>query len=231
MPQAGYRSMTEIAYEHVLQKVHTRSLKPGEKVVIEDISKELNMSRIPVREAVKQLGSEGILVLDTYRSPRVRSISREDMRQIYELRQILEPRAAILAMSHFGAEDHAALRELCAQTESAVRERLFEQYIAANRDFHFFIYRRCGNRWLVDYITSLWNFARWINVATLFDQAITRDYVANHGAICRAIADGDARGVESGIVRHLDDALAATLALLARLETHDPIRPNPGEPV
>jgi len=224
MFETNYRTMTEIAYEHILREVHTGALKPGDRLVIEEITRQLNIGRTPVREAVRQLASEGILTLDPYRSPRVRRISPDDVRDIYQVRAILEPRAAVLALEHISPADVASLRQLCAKAEDAVSHGRIEEYIALNKDFHFLIYERSGNPWLLKYIQLLWYFARWVNVPTLFDRSITQKYLASHAAVCEAIEHKDAAALEATCVAHLHDALESTLRELSQLDKEP--RPN-----
>lgn len=218
MTETSYRTMTDVAYEHILREVHTGALKPGDKIVIERITRKLNIGRTPVREAVKQLASEGILTLDPYKSPRVREISLDDVRDIYEVRKIIEPRAAVLALDHFSPTDVTSLRRLCDEAHEAVSHGRIEEYITLNKDFHFLIYKRSGNKWLLKYIQLLWYFARWVNVPTLFDQSITQKYLASHAAICEAIERKDAAALEAACVAHLHDALVSTLRELSRLD-------------
>ncbi len=218
MPHSNYRTMTEIAYEHILEKVHQGRLKPGQKLVIEEITKELDMSRVPIREAIKQLASEGILILDPHRSPRVREISFDDIREIYQVRRFLEPQAAVLAVDNLSPADLEAICRLKAKTEQAVRQRRMEKYIAFNRDFHFFIYNRSGNKWLVQTIESLWFFARWVNVATLFENSVIDSYLQSHERISQALQRRDKENLKTICEGHLDDALRTTLDYLSRME-------------
>ena len=218
MGETAYRTMTDIVYEHILRQVHTGVLKPGDRIVIERITQELNIGRTPVREAVKQLASEGILTLDPYKSPRVREISPHDIRDIYEVRKILEPQAAVLALEHLSPGDLRTLRRLCDEAERAVARQRIEEYIALNKDFHFLIYERSGNKWLLKYIDLLWYFARWVNVPTLFDHTTTERYLGSHASICDAIETKNAEALEAALVAHLDDALDSTLTELSQLE-------------
>ncbi|MBW1711587.1 MAG: GntR family transcriptional regulator [Deltaproteobacteria bacterium] len=218
MTRDNYRSMTEIAYEHILETVHAGRLKPGDKLVIEEVTKELNMSRVPIREAVKQLASEGILILDHHKSPLVREISLSDVKEIYQVRKLLEPRAAVLALDNFSADDLETVNRLRERTEKAVLKKRMEKYIVLNRDFHFFIYHRSNNKWLVKTIESLWFFARWVNVATLFENNVTDSYLASHEAICEALKQKDKPRLEQVCAGHLEDALEVTLNFLSRID-------------
>ncbi|GAH63949.1 unnamed protein product, partial [marine sediment metagenome] len=111
-----------------------------------------------------------------------------------------------------------SLLRLRDEAEKAVMERRIEKYITVNKDFHFYIYNRCNNKWLVRYIQSLWYFGRWVNVATLFEHNVAQKYLASHGRIYEAIRDRDEKALEAAFVDHLNDALESTLRALSRLE-------------
>ena len=88
------RPMREVAYHHIQRKISTRELRAGEPVSDVTISKELGISRTPAREAIRQLVSEGLLESVPGRGVVVITLDRDDIRELFEMREALEGLAA-----------------------------------------------------------------------------------------------------------------------------------------
>lgn len=113
---AGRFPAERIAYSAIRERILAGLLPPGARIVAEDIAAELNVSRTPVREAFRQLHSEGLLVIRPNRGAVVASFSADELLDLFEMRAALEGLAARRACANwtddFGDQLHVALRRL-----------------------------------------------------------------------------------------------------------------------
>ena len=115
-------------------------LKPGERLRAEALAQRFGTSRTPIREALLQLEAQGLVDVEPNRGAVVRSFDRDDLFDLYQLRALLEPRAAALATPRISEQDIEALHALCEA----------EDHMAANEAFHRIILEAAGSPRLLD---------------------------------------------------------------------------------
>ncbi|CAH0346532.1 GntR family transcriptional regulator [Bacillus sp. CECT 9360] len=116
------------AYEFIKDAIIQGKYEPGMRLAEESLAKELNLSRTPVREAIKQLEAEG-LVVPLKRGVSVRHFTKEDIRQIYDLRTLLEGYGASQAAIYRTSEDLKRMEKA-----NSLYEKAITQYIEADMD-------------------------------------------------------------------------------------------------
>ncbi len=193
------------AYQALREMVRRRELTPGEIVSENSLAKQLGMGRSPVREAVLRLSYEGLFVMLPKRGILVRSMSVQDISEMYEVRSRLETLAAARAAARKIAPVLERLREIVAQqievgnTEAPDAMRLRE----LDREFHKEIWQAAGNERLRVMLRSLLDAAE---LDPLWDQImIVRRWnvsVGEHQAILDQLAAGDAAAAEAAMLEH-----------------------------
>ncbi|RFU67012.1 GntR family transcriptional regulator [Peribacillus saganii] len=116
------------AYEFIKDAIIQGKYEPGMRLAEESLAKELNLSRTPIREAIKQLEAEG-LVVPLKRGVSVRHFSKEDIRQIYDLRTLLEGYGASQAAIYRSDEDMKRM-----ENANSLYEKAISQYIESDMD-------------------------------------------------------------------------------------------------
>ncbi|MCF8565574.1 GntR family transcriptional regulator [Alicyclobacillus tolerans] len=134
-------------------------VRPGSRLVISQIAKHLNVSDIPVREALQMLAHEGYVLLNPHSGYIVSSLSEDDIRQIFEIRIQLEGLAARLAVEHLSDSHIKTLKQMVNQSETFLEVNDLEGYGQFNRSFHEFIYQHANNQRLAMTIGELWDFS------------------------------------------------------------------------
>jgi DNA-binding GntR family transcriptional regulator len=128
---------TRTAYEFVLGRLRSAivsgQIKGGTHLVQATVASELGVSTTPVREALRQLASEGIVELDAHRGAVVRSVDLNEMLEIYDLRALLEPRCMEMAAQQISAGDLARAEDLQLQMDA---EDDLDAWAHLNREFH-----------------------------------------------------------------------------------------------
>jgi DNA-binding GntR family transcriptional regulator len=106
------QTISHEVYEHLRNEMLTGSLQPGHWLREQEIAETLAISRTPVREAVRRLGQEGLLEISPNRGVRVRELTPKEAVDTYEVRALLESRAARLAAQRATPDEVARLKEL-----------------------------------------------------------------------------------------------------------------------
>ena len=131
-----YRSLKELVYEYLYKKINTGSLRPNEKLNENQICKDLNVSRTPIREALVQLENEGYIKRLQRRGFIVREINQKQIKEIYEIIGCLEGLAAYDAVDRLTESDLESMSELTQKIDEAIKRRNIHQYFETQRIFH-----------------------------------------------------------------------------------------------
>jgi DNA-binding GntR family transcriptional regulator len=130
--------------------------RPGEQVTIRGLAQQLNIGEMPVREAVKRLVAERALEASPDRKFRVPVLDKSEIREILDLRIMLEGLAAEQAATKITDKQIERIKEVHAESQLAVDELDASGILKANTRFHFLIYQACENDTLLPIIESLW---------------------------------------------------------------------------
>ena len=187
------RSLREQVYDHLRRLLNRGELRPGAFLDLEALETRLGVSRTPLRDALLQLESEGFVEILPRRGVRVRALTREDIRHLYEIIGALEGAALLVAFPRLGPAEAAALRRLNREMKQAVEAGDFDRYYDRNLAFHDVFLDRCDNQRLVRLVRTL--------KQRLYDWPRRRGFVkawelasvGEHGAFARLVAKGEAR--------------------------------------
>jgi DNA-binding GntR family transcriptional regulator len=130
-------------------------LRPGDRLVEQKLASQLKVSRSPVREAIRRLELEGLVVGQPHRGVSVASLSADDIRDLYQVRASLEALAGRLATSRLAEADQRRLAEIVRAMRTAAQRRDRRRLSTLDAEFHQLIGRACGNRWLIRILDSL----------------------------------------------------------------------------
>lgn len=151
-PLLGQLSSPELIAESLRQAIIEGHLSPGESLRQENLAKHFAVSRIPVREALRRLESEGWIELQRHRGARVSALSAEEVREIYEIRASLEATALEMAV---GAHTAHTLKPVAAILRRSHSAHDVSQYAQFNREFHLALYAPAQRPRLLAIIDSL----------------------------------------------------------------------------
>jgi DNA-binding GntR family transcriptional regulator len=153
-PLLGRQSSPELIAESLRQAIIEGHLSPGESLRQENLAQHFAVSRIPVREALRRLESEGWIELQRHRGARVTALSAEEVREIYEIRASLEVTALQLAAPNHTARTLKQAAAVLRLSHNAKDVSLYAQY---NREFHLALYAPAQRPRLLSIIESLHN--------------------------------------------------------------------------
>ncbi|KUK14402.1 MAG: GntR family transcriptional regulator [Synergistetes bacterium] len=171
MEQKNNKTKTQQVYESLRKDIISGVLLPGARIVIREVALKFGVSEIPVREAIKRLEAEGLVINKPYAGAVVAHPSIEELKEIMVIRGVLEALAARISAPNLTQDDLNHLKELLKQMERYKSLGMPWEYSQADREFHLVMYSKCNNKKLMELIKELWNQserARGVfNIATL----------------------------------------------------------------
>ncbi|HZE06726.1 MAG TPA: GntR family transcriptional regulator [Solirubrobacteraceae bacterium] len=154
-PSRGHRTLAEKAFDTLHTAIITGQLRPGTRLPIEELADLLEMSPMPIREAVRRLDAAGLVENIPHRGARVTELSVTDLTEVYEARIALELPAIRRAAERFTAEHEAEARRRLRALHEADEES-FAAASEAHTRFHFALYAAAGSAWLMRLILPVW---------------------------------------------------------------------------
>lgn len=198
-------------------------LEAGSQHSIYKLAERLKVSRTPVREAVLRLADVGLLAIERNRGVRIRGITTEDVREVFELRLLLEvPMAA--AAARLADDDVAnALSDGLDLMQDLARNGHEAAYVAADREFHRLIAAALSNQRLAAEVDRLRDSIQLRNMTTYGRSRDLDDVAAEHAPIVAAIVAGDPQGAGVAMADHLERTGTLLMGqFAAESETVDP---------
>ena len=209
-----HESLVHQVVQGLEKKILEGTLKPGERIIEEDLCRTLGVSRSPVREAFRILESEGFVTHEPRKGISVSEISREEAADIYLIRANLESLAIYLAVRK---QDPAVLKKLkdCDQEmKKAASQNDVRTYFELNLKFHETFIESCENKRLVQLIKSFEKQVIRYRLEVLSVPDWTRSSLKIHEELIRAFESGDAEKAEQirrvGILSHIERFSMAT---------------------
>ena len=220
LPPTVYRTKQELVYRTLRDAILTCELAPEQRLVIDDIARRLNVSTIPVREALQMLQSEGLVTMVPHVGAAVAPLSRESVVDVFSVLEGLQVVAGRIAATDATAEELKELSGLVREMDEAVSGGVYEAWADLNTRFHARIgaipglgLLRQSNEQALD---------RWDRIRRFFYNGVLSHRVADaqreHHELMVGLAAQDASAVASTMLRHYRHALDAYLQYLDRKE-------------
>ena len=157
LPKIQTKTVQEIVYNELESAIISGHIPPGQKLVTEEIARMMDVSRIPVREAMGRLEAKGFISTRPKWGSVVNRLSRGNLKEISEMRILLEPQAGAKAVSHADTDFLTRLESAQAEYAEARTGTETKELLRTNRKFHFLIYEQAGTPILMDIIKQLWD--------------------------------------------------------------------------
>ncbi len=202
------------AYEHIKRSIIDSSLKPGENISDAEIAAELGISRTPVREAMRQLELEGLVLHAPHRGWTIRIQQAGDIEEIFEIKESLEAMVVRQAVTNLTAEAKAVLVKTLASLEDATIRKDREAWLAADECLQETLYAAASNvraKQIVASLNAQWHWI-WLRLISLEDRM--EQSAKEHRAILERVLAGDAEGAADLMARHIANVKRYLLNLL-----------------
>lgn len=191
-------------YQILRESILTGKFQPGERLLELKLSQELGVSRSPIREALRMLEQDGLVVtLDN--GTVVNPMDVADVEEIYQCRIATEPYAGFLATQRIKDEEIAELEQIVNEAEVAYDQKESEQVVDLNTAFHDQIVRIGGNPRLTEIVDRIRSLSILARNTELKVYSRPREYLDEHKEIIKALKGRDAAEVESVIRKHIEN--------------------------
>ncbi|WP_158734707.1 GntR family transcriptional regulator [Alteribacillus sp. YIM 98480] len=196
-----YTTKSDYVHQFLKRKILDGELSMGEDINISKVSKELNVSIIPVREGLKRLETEGLVEVIPHKGARVKTFNSEKIREIFDIRAVLEGLAAKTAISNMDADKIKQLKSMTDKMKAYAIEGNDKEFGQANKDFHRYIYKNSVYPRLYDMIFNLWE-GSWTQAVFAFSPERMLASVEEHYEIIKAMEEKDEEKTEHLVKLH-----------------------------
>lgn len=200
-----YRPLRDVVFNTLRQAILTGELKPGERLMEIHLADRLGVSRTPIREAIRKLELEGLVVMIPRKGAQVARITEKNLKDVLEVRRALDMLAVKLACSRMDDEYKKQLREACDEFARVVKNNNTKDITEADVRFHDIINKATGNDRLIQLVNNLAEQMYRYRLEYIKDAAYHNRLVAEHEEIYSAIMDGDEERAAKAVVLHIDN--------------------------
>lgn len=202
-------SLAKLARDEVLASILRGQLAPGDRINEPDVANRLQISRVPVREALRELESSGVVVSRKHSGVFVRRLEPKEVQDLYQMRALLDGYAGRMACRLPKAQVSALVKQLTASAkrmEQAMVDEQSQAYYAENLQFHWALVEAAGNQELSDTYRGIVQKLHISRLKNLSGKVGMKTSIAEHRAIVKAVREGDSALTEDLMARHVDDA-------------------------
>lgn len=203
LSEVPHKSLREAAYAAIREAIVTGALRPGQRLVEVDLAQRLGISRAPVREALRLLESEGLVVAEPHRGAHVARFSRKDLWEIYTLRAAVEGLAVRLVATRPPVEVLRRLEDLVEQMKEAAACGERETLTDLDLEFHRTICQATEHRRLLEAWEGMSAQVRMFVTITSRYRLPPEQLVRYHEEVLEAIRRRDAHGAEALLTKHI----------------------------
>lgn len=200
----NYKPLRDVVFENLRTAILDGNLKAGQRLMEVQLAEQLGVSRTPIREAIRKLELEGLVVMLPRKGAYVANMSFKDLIDVLEIRASLEGLAASLASERRRDEDIVELERVAKEFEKSVRETNIDDVLKKDVEFHEKIFIMANNKKLYQLITSLWEQVHRFRVTYVSNYEASLSLVDEHNRILEAIKEGDSELAKKYATEHIE---------------------------
>jgi DNA-binding GntR family transcriptional regulator len=208
---------SEVVYRRLREQIISGELAPGSRLIELSIAADFGVSRTPVREALKRLAADNLVLADPSRGIVVHAPDAGEIEDVFVVREALDGLASRLAAHRITPSELARLGLIVDSMRQAIASDRREQVIIANQRFHDVIYTAAGNAMLARVAGDLRDFVRRFTTLPFASPDRVEHVLTEHEAILAALVAHDPEAAEAASHRHL----AAAREYLVRLDLEE----------
>jgi DNA-binding GntR family transcriptional regulator len=215
------RSVPDEVYDSLKKSIVDGVYRPGQRLRALRLAQELKISRTPVKEALVRLEQEGLLRREQGAGFVVRGLSVSEILNLYRVREVLELEAAREAYPNLTPAAVDAMREALDYADQLLEQKLYADFLRANRKFHDLITAQSRNSVLQEVLANLGS--RFWSIGTIVvsrHPQRVHDIRRENRAILDALAGGDLKTIEKAVKAHVRGAASAVRLFIERETQH-----------
>ena len=205
-----YRTMTEIAADSLKEAILNGRYKPGMRLIPHRLESELNLGRVAIREAIRELTGSGLVISIPNKGALVaENIDIEEIKEIFEIRYDLEGKACELAAQRISETEIHRLAQINA--DLAGYDEDTREYFLLNRKFHLDFYKASGWNFLCQIITQLFDRVLVFRSIYPIERIEVPNYIEEHKQLLAAASARDGSAARRIMARHLKNGFTSMM--------------------
>ena len=200
-----YLPLRDVVFNTLRQAILRGELKPGERLMEIQLANKLGVSRTPIREAIRKLELEGLVLMIPRKGAEVAEITEKSLRDVLEVRRALEELAVGLACDRITEEEVVKLKEAAREFEEALEMGDVTVFAEADVKFHDIIYLATNNQRLIQLLYNLREQMYRYRVEYLKQSEVHSTLLEEHEYIIKCIENHDREEAEKAICKHIEN--------------------------
>ena len=209
-----YLPLRDVVFNTLRQEILTGKLKPGERLMEIHLANKLGVSRTPIREAIRKLELEGLVIMIPRRGAEVAQISWKSLKDVLEVRSALDALAIELACERMGEDELELLYKACESFEEATKTKDTRQIAEADVALHDIIVASTGNKRLIQLVNNLSEQMYRYRFEYIKDESQHEMLVQEHKEMYRCIQCKDKKAAANVVKKHIDNQEEAIIRQL-----------------
>ena len=209
-----YLPLRDVVFNTLRQAILTGEMEPGERLMEIQLAQKLGVSRTPIREAIRKLELEGLVIMIPRKGAEVAHITEKDMRDVLEVRATLEELVVALACKNVTDEKLAELKAANKLFETAIVSKDVVNIVDADVHFHDIIYTMTDNARLIQIINNLREQMYRYRLEYVKDARTHSILISEHNDIIRQLADKDVEKAKVIVRQHITNQEKGIIRLL-----------------
>lgn len=214
MEMDEYLPLRDVVFNTLRRAILKGELKPGERLMEIALADKLGVSRTPIREAIRKLELEGLVVMAPRKGAKVASITERDLNDVLEVRKGMEVLAISLACKRITGEELEKLEIIERDFQRLIESGNLTELAEMDVRFHDTIYHATNNQRLVQLLNNLREQMYRYRMEYLKDIAVRRTLAEEHKAICQALRERNQQQAEKYVSIHIDNQQKAIIRSL-----------------
>ena len=196
--------LRDVVFNTLRNAILTGELEPGERLMEIKLADKLGVSRTPIREAIRKLELEGLVVMTPRKSAEVARITKEDLTDVLEVRRVLECLAIDLSCENVTKEEIDEMEENLGKFVEAIRKNDITEIALIDVAFHEIIYKSTRNRRLIQILGNLREQMYRYRMEYIKDKETRESLAREHRIIIDSIIKKDNEAGRKAILEHID---------------------------
>ncbi|MGN0317832.1 MAG: GntR family transcriptional regulator [Lachnospira sp.] len=200
-----YLPLRDVVFNTLRQAILRGEMEPGERLMEIQLAQKLGVSRTPIREAIRKLELEGLVVMIPRKGAEVAHITEKDMKDVLEVRCALEELAATLAVKNVTSERISELKAANKVFETAIVSKDVVNIVDADVSFHDIIYAMTNNQRLVQIINNLREQMYRYRLEYVKDARTHSILISEHNDIIKRLDERNVEDVKAVVRQHINN--------------------------
>jgi DNA-binding GntR family transcriptional regulator len=203
---SAIKFMRDHTYDIIKEAIVSLKLRPGERLKVAELARELGTSATPIRETLTRLEQEGLVKTIRFKGAFVAQIDEQDVEDIFKLRELLEGAAVKKAATTFSSEDLRRAGALLERMRMVYNTGDMDSYVKASRDFHYLFIEKFKNQRMVSVLKTFNDQLERVRLTAIRTPENIPLFIEDYAKILEALKAKNPRQAEKALVVHIKRA-------------------------